>query len=165
MVIKFHDHHTWIYSKTICDRTHYRICGCQELSDEPYLQSAPFVALLTFWNSRFRKFHGFDFHASDFHRLNFSWFFYCWREIDYWIFVDFQLIFMNMGVLVHPQLGLRFGTALSGCLFQEKHNFWRNTIVDDFQMILHRNGPNLLLNRGTTIKTGILTLIEFWWVP
>ena len=34
----------------------------------------------------------------------------------------------------------------------------------DFQMIFVQNGPNLLLNRGTTIKTGILALVEFWWV-
>ena len=38
-------------------------------------------------------------------------------------------------------------------------------IFDDFQMIFHQHEPNLLLIRGTTIKTGILTLLEFWWVP
>ena len=34
-----------------------------------------------------------------------------------------------------------------------------------FSMIVHQNEPNLLLTQGTTIRTGILTLIEFWWVP
>ena len=73
---------------------------------------------------------------------------------------------MEMGVLVHPQLGLRFGAALPGAFFLVKTSLFRkNTIVDDFQMIFHQNGPNLLLTRGTTIKTGILTPVEFWWVP
>ena len=71
-----------------------------------------------------------------------------------------------MGVLVHPQLGLRFGAALRGAFFYLKNStFEKNMIFDDFQMIFHENGPNLLLNRGTTIKTGILTPVEFWWVP
>ena len=73
---------------------------------------------------------------------------------------------MEMGVLVHPQLGLRFGAALPGAFFSEKNTtFVKNMIFDDFQMIFHQNGPNLLLTRGTTIKTGILTPVEFWWVP
>ena len=72
-----------------------------------------------------------------------------------------------MGVLVHPQLGLRFGAALPGAFFFSRKTalFRKNLIFDDFQMIFHQNGPNLLLNRGTTIKTGILTPVEFWWVP
>ena len=41
----------------------------------------------------------------------------------------------------------------------------KNTISVDFQMIFNQNEPNLVLTRGTTIKTGILTLIEIWWVP
>ena len=73
---------------------------------------------------------------------------------------------MEIGVLVHPQLGLRFGAALPGAFFSGENKLLRkNMIFDDFQMILHQNGPNLLLNRGTTIRTGILTTIEFWWVP
>ena len=75
---------------------------------------------------------------------------------------------MEMGVLVHPQLGLRFGAALPGAFFSEKNNTkkkHKNMMFCDFQMIFHQNGPNFLLNRGTTIKTGILTPIEFWWVP
>ena len=73
---------------------------------------------------------------------------------------------MEMGVLVHPQLGLRFGAALPGAFFYQKNiTFSKNMIFADFQMIFHQNGPNLLLNRGTTIKTGILTPVEFWWVP
>ena len=32
-------------------------------------------------------------------------------------------------------------------------------------MDFYQCGHNLLLTRGTTIKTGILTLTEFWWVP
>ena len=73
---------------------------------------------------------------------------------------------MKMGVLVHPQLGLRFGAALPGAFFLRKTALLRkNMIFNDFQMIFHQNEPNLLLTRGTTIKTGILTPVEFWWVP
>ena len=73
---------------------------------------------------------------------------------------------MEMRVLVHPQLGLRFGAALPGAFFVRKTAILnKNMIFADFQMIFHQNGPNLLLNRGTTIKTGILTPVEFWWVP
>ena len=62
------------------------------------------------------------------------------------MFVDFQLIFMEMGVLVHPQLGLRFGAALPGFFFRRKTALFRkNMIFEDFQMIFHENGPNLLL--------------------
>ena len=73
---------------------------------------------------------------------------------------------MNMWVLVHPQLGLRFGAALPGFFFLRKTARSRkNMIFDDFQMIFHKNGPNLLLTRETIIKTGTLTPLEFWWVP
>ena len=69
-------------------------------------------------------------------------------------------------VLVHPQLGLRFGAALPGFFFLRKTALLqKNMIFYDFQMIFQQNEHNLLLNRGTTIKTGILTPIEFWWVP
>ena len=75
---------------------------------------------------------------------------------------------MEIGVLVHPQLGLRFGAALPFFLFfYEKPHFCKkkNMIFDDFQLFFYQNEPNLLLTRGTTIKTGILTPVEFWWVP
>ena len=73
---------------------------------------------------------------------------------------------MEMGVLVHPQLGLRFGAALPGAFFSQKNStFEKDSIFHDFLMVFHQNGPDLLLTRGTTIKTGILTLVEFWWVP
>ena len=85
---------------------------------------------------------------------------------DFWIFIDFQWIFMKIVVLVHPQLGLRFGAALPGAFFYRKTTLFRkNMIFNDFQMLFHKNRPNLLPTRGTTIKTGILTLVEFWWVP
>ena len=86
-----------------------------------------------------------------------------WRGVDFWIFIDFQWILLEMGVLVHPQLGLRFGAALPGAFFPRKQHFWKKKIAD-FRMIFDQNGPNLLLTWGTTIKTGILTPIEFWWV-
>ena len=73
---------------------------------------------------------------------------------------------MEMGVLVHPQLGLRFGAALPRAFFFRKTALLRkNLIFLDFSMIFYQNEHNLLLTRGTTIKTGILTPIEFWWVP
>ena len=82
------------------------------------------------------------------------------------IFVDFQLILKEIGVLVHPQLGLRFGAALPVYFFSQKNNtFTEKHDFDDFQMIFDQHGPNLLSTRGTTIKTSILTPIEFWWVP
>ena len=41
----------------------------------------------------------------------------------------------------------------------------RITDFHDLLMIFNKHWTNLLLTRGTTIKTSILTLIEFWWVP
>ena len=72
-----------------------------------------------------------------------------------------------MGVLVHPQLGLRFGAALPGAFFvEEKQHFCEKPLfIFVFLKIFLQTGPNLLLTRGTTIKTGILTPVEFWWVP
>ena len=50
--------------------------------------------------------------------------------VDFWIFIDFQWILLEMGVLVHPQLGVRFGAALPGAFaseknstFEKKHDF------------------------------------------
>ena len=78
--------------------------------------------------------------------------------LDIWIMVN--------NLLLHPQSGLLCGAALPGAFFLRKTLLLRKTMIfDDFQMIFHQNGPNLLLTRGTTIKTGILTPIEFWWVP
>ena len=55
---------------------------------------------------------------------------------------------MKMEVLVHPQLGLRFGAALPGFFFfRETALLRKNMIFDDFQMIFDQNGPNLLLIR------------------
>ena len=68
---------------------------------------------------------------------------------------------MEMGVLVHPQLGLRFGAALPETFFSQKNNtFNKKTCFFYFSMIFHQNEHNLLLTRGTTIRTGILTPIE-----
>ena len=70
-------------------------------------------------------------------------------------------------MLLHPQTGFLCGAALPRAFFvAEKQPFSeKNLIFYDFQMIFNHNGTNLLLTRGTTIKTGILTPIEFWWVP
>ena len=47
---------------------------------------------------------------------------------------------MEMGVLVHPQLGLRFGAALPGAFFSQKNStFVKKLIFDDFSMIFHEN--------------------------
>ena len=48
---------------------------------------------------------------------------------------------MELGALVHPQLGLRFGAALPGAfLSAEKQHFYeKNMIFDDFQMIFNQN--------------------------
>ena len=43
--------------------------------------------------------------------------------------------------------------------------FRKIQMFNDFQIIFHQKGPNLLLTRGTIIKTGILTLIGFWCIP
>ena len=68
--------------------------------------------------------------------------------------------------LVHPNPVFGLVQPCRGLFFLRKTSLLRkNMIFDDFQMIFHQNGPNLLLNRGTTIKTGILTPVEFWWVP
>ena len=46
---------------------------------------------------------------------------------------------MEMGVLVHPQLGLRFGAALPVAFFRRKTALLKKQkmIVDDFHMIFH----------------------------
>ena len=68
---------------------------------------------------------------------------------------------------MHPQLGRLCGAALSGAfVYLEKHKcLEKQLFFYDFEMVFHQNVPNLLLTRGTIIKTGILTPIEFWWVP
>ena len=67
---------------------------------------------------------------------------------------------------MHPQLGLLCGAALPGAFFsKKKQHVSEKKTVYCFQIIFDQYGPNLLLTRGTTIKTGILTPIEFWWVP
>ena len=38
----------------------------------------------------------------------------------------------------------------------------KHMLFDKFQMMLHEIEPNLLLTRGTIIKTCILTPVEFW---
>ena len=61
-----------------------------------------------------------------------------WRGVDFLIFVDFQCILLEMGVLVHPQLGLRFGAALPGAFFCRKTTFLRHKIhFHDVQMFFH----------------------------
>ena len=54
---------------------------------------------------------------------------------------------MEMGVLVHPQLGLRFCAALPGAFLSEKNaNFAKKKkILYVFSMMFHQNEPNLLL--------------------
>ena len=71
-----------------------------------------------------------------------------------------------MGVLVHPQVSLPCGAALPGVCFSfRKQDSEKNLIFYDIQIFSNQHGPNLLLIRGTTIKIGILTPVEFWWVP
>ena len=76
----------------------------------------------------------------------------CWK---WW----FWCIPSSVICVVQPCRGLFFSPG--------KHNFSqkKQRFFADLQMIVHQNGPNLLLTRGTTIKTGILTPVEFWWVP
>ena len=49
--------------------------------------------------------------------------------------------FYGNGVLVHPQLGLRFGAALPGAFVSEKNITFdkKNMLFDVFQMIFHQN--------------------------
>ena len=42
--------------------------------------------------------------------------------VDFWIFIDFRLVWVEMQVLVYPQLGLRFGAALPFFFFSEKQH-------------------------------------------
>ena len=42
--------------------------------------------------------------------------------VDFGIFIDFQWILMEMGVLVHPQLCDLCGAALPGAFFSQKNN-------------------------------------------
>ena len=50
--------------------------------------------------------------------------------VDGGLIIGFLLDFnglLEMGVLVHPQFGLRFGAALPGAFFVAKHNFLEAT--------------------------------------
>ena len=82
-------------------------------------------------------------------------------------FVNFSMGLIEIGVLVHPHSEMLCGAALpGGLLFSRKTSLLRRNIVLNIcSMIFHEHGPKLLLTRGTTVKTGILTLLEFWWVP
>ena len=84
----------------------------------------------------------------------------------WWILIGNGGFGLEMEGLVHPQSGLLCGAALPGAFFSRKTwPSWKNMIFDDFQMIFHEHGPNLLLNRWTINETGILDPIEFGWVP
>ena len=88
--------------------------------------------------------------------------------VDGTLIVGFSLIFNGFcwkWGFGHPQLGLLCGAALSGTFFLRKTNVSGNMILNYSLQMFCQTGPNLLLTRGTTIKTGILTLTEFWWVP
>ena len=77
-------------------------------------------------------------------------------------FVEFQLILLKIGGLVHPQLGLLCGAALPGAFFQTNSTFYKKTIfVCDIQIIFNQNGPNLLSTRRTITESGILDPLEF----
>ena len=64
-----------------------------------------------------------------------------------------------MRVLVHPQLGLLCGAALPFFFSQKNITLDKHILL---KRMFDQNLPNLLLTRGAIIKTGILTLIEFW---
>ena len=66
-----------------------------------------------------------------------------------------------------PQFGLLCGAALPRAVSLRKSKVVqkKTCFFLYFLILLYQNGPNLLLSRGTTITSGILTLIEFWWVP
>ena len=71
-----------------------------------------------------------------------------------------------MGFGASPARSSVWCSPAGGFAFSEKQHFLeKNIIFNAIQMIFLQNGPNLLLTRGTSIKTGILTPIEFWWVP
>ena len=69
--------------------------------------------------------------------------------VDGGLIFGFLLIFdrfvLERGVLVDPQLGLRFGAALPGAFFSQKNSTLKKyDCLNDFQMIFDQNGPNLL---------------------
>ena len=77
----------------------------------------------------------------------------------------FQWIGLKIAIWVHPQFGLLCGACSLPIMFVlEKQNLFENTHYG-FPMVFAQHVPNLLLTRGTTIKTGMLTLIAMWWVP
>ena len=90
--------------------------------------------------------------------------------VDGGLIFGFLLIFngfvLKWGFWCIPSSVICVVQPCRGLFFLRKTPLFRkNMIIYDFQIIFHQNGPNLLLTRGTTIKTGILTPIEFWWVP
>ena len=88
------------------------------------------------------------------------------KNIFFLFLVVFQLIFLwKWRFWFIPSSVFGLVQPCRGLFFRRKTTLLRkNIIVDDFQMIFYQNGPNVLLTRGTTIKTGILTLVELWWV-
>ena len=71
-------------------------------------------------------------------------------------------VWIGNGGFDASQFGLRFSAALPGFLFSRKNmTFVKHMIFDDFQMLFHKNGPDLQLNRRTINETGILDPMEF----
>ena len=84
-------------------------------------------------------------------------------------FYIFSMDLTEHWVLVHPHSEKLCGAALPGSFaFKKKQHLLAKhkiMIFSYLSMSVYQNLCNLLLTRGTTIKTGILTLLEFWWVP
>ena len=113
-----------------------------------------------------------DFHSHisagriNFNRLrnrgSFLWLTGGWLLDFYWFSMEFV---GNCGFGASPALWSVWCSPAVFFVRRKTTLLRKNMIFDDFQMIFYQNGPNLLLTRGTTIKTGILTPVEFWWVP
>ena len=75
-------------------------------------------------------------------------------------------ILENGGFGASPARTSVWCSPAGGCFAHRKTALLKKHILFYyFQMSFDHHGPNLLLTRGTTIKTGILTPVEFWWVP
>ena len=99
--------------------------------------------------------------------MGWNWWQRNWWQLDIWIFgyLDIWILVKTVAWCI-PNPDFCVVQPCRGLFFLRKTLvLWKNMLFDCFSMIFHQNGPNLLLNRETTIRTGILTLIEFWWVP
>ena len=91
-----------------------------------------------------------------------------WSDPDFQSVNVFYWFWLEMGVLVHPNLEILWPASLpfvASFFFLLMSLLRQNQSSCDFSMVFLQNYFNLLLTRWTINKTSILEPIKFWWVP